>query len=106
MRIPEQINILGMHYKVKITDDIKTDVKPFISPDEAQTDFSGYFSSGCLTIFLDKHTARQNMESVLLHEIIEVINHHLALNLQHDNIDRLETALYQVLTENNLLRKD
>lgn len=106
IQIPEQVNILGITYKVKITEDIKTDTKPYIYDGDEKTDYAGYFSSSALTIFLDKHTARQNMESVFIHEVIEIINHHLALNLQHDNIDRLEVALYHVLTNNNILRKD
>ena len=34
-----------------------------------------------------------------LHEIIEAINYHLQLKLEHDNIDRFASALLQTLTQ-------
>lgn len=37
--------------------------------------------------------------STLLHEIIEALNYHLALNLPHAKIMALEAGLYQVLVD-------
>lgn len=46
--------------------------------------------------------APQIAQSTLLHEIIEAIDYHLALELPHHQIMILETALYQVLVDNGI----
>jgi len=40
--------------------------------------------------------------STLLHEIIEAINYHLELNLEHHKIMALEVGLHQTLTDNGV----
>jgi len=40
------------------------------------------------------------MTSTLLHEIIEALNYHLELKLEHGQIMGLEAGLYQALSEN------
>lgn len=39
-------------------------------------------------------------EEVLLHEIVEAINHSLELQFEHDQITAISSALYQVLADN------
>ena len=40
--------------------------------------------------------------STLIHEVLEAINYHLELDLQHRVITGLEVALYQFLTDNGV----
>ena len=102
MKIPQTIKILGLNYLVVVTDDFANVVKPHLAEEDKDKEFFGYFVSDCLTIFIDGKAPRQMQESTLIHEIIEVLNSHLCMNIEHDNIERLECGLYQVLTENNL----
>ena len=44
----------------------------------------------------------QQRVSTVLHEIIEALNYHLELELEHSKIMALEAGLYQVLTENGI----
>ena len=44
----------------------------------------------------------QQTTSTVLHEIIEALNYHLALDLGHGTIMALEAGLYQVRTENGV----
>jgi hypothetical protein len=102
MRIPDHINILGYNYQVKICNDFKKDVKPHLKAGDDADSFSGYFSTDVNTIWIDDFTTEQNKESIFIHEVLEAINAHLALNIKHDTIERLEAALYQIIKENNL----
>ena len=47
---------------------------------------------------------RSRQEEALIHEIIEAINYHLELELEHPKISSLSEALYQVLKDNKLLK--
>lgn len=40
--------------------------------------------------------------STLIHELIEALNYHLELNLQHPQIMALEVGLHQVLNDNGV----
>ena len=40
--------------------------------------------------------------STMLHEIIEALNYHLELNLEHSAIMSLEAGLYQVLNDSGI----
>src|SRR5690349_13393661 len=40
--------------------------------------------------------------SVMIHEIIEAINYHLELNLEHPQISQLETGIHQALSDNGV----
>lgn len=91
MRIPERINILGFYYKTIFDQTI-----------ERQRDLAGMHSADRQELVLDAHMTEQNLWATYIHEIFEALNSRLALNLEHDTIDRLETAWFQVLTTNNL----
>lgn len=45
---------------------------------------------------------QEQAESTLLHEVIEALNFHLELKLEHPAIMRLEAGLYQVLADNGV----
>jgi hypothetical protein len=53
-------------------------------------------------IILDPLVNIQAQQSTLLHEILEALNYHLALKLEHQSIMSLEAGLYQVLNDNGV----
>jgi hypothetical protein len=61
---------------------------------------SGSQCGNALEIYIDPDFPEQNKESTLLHEIIEAINYHYSLHIEHDKIMVLEATLYQVLKDN------
>lgn len=85
-----RLKILGYEYVIEERDDVhvleafgKTDVKNQILP-------------------IASDLAPQQKTSTILHEVIEALNYHLDLKLKHDIIMRLESGLYQVLTDNGV----
>jgi len=55
-------------------------------------------------ITLDKNIHQGRKESVLLYELIHCVSMEYGLNLKERQVDLLETGLYQILKENNLLK--
>lgn len=88
----QYLKILGFNYEVKV-----------VETNNLDEDIRGDCNTETLTITV-RNTKMIN--STLLHEIIEAINFHLELNLQHEAISQLETALRSILTENKLLNLD
>ena len=41
---------------------------------------------------------------VLIHEILEIINYHFEMGMTHQNITILETSLFAILKDNNLIK--
>jgi hypothetical protein len=105
MKIPKKIDILGSIYEIVISDDLQEDLKDIAPVMRKGKDYIGFFSSEHQKIWIDADSSQAQKEKTLLHEIIEVINTDLALNLVHDNIDRLEHGLYYTLTRNKLLKE-
>lgn len=68
-------------------------------------DFSalGMMSRNDLKIYLESSLDRELQKKTLIHEIIEVINSDLDLQLDHKTICCLETALFNVIKDNNIL---
>ncbi|SHH54639.1 hypothetical protein SAMN02745135_01154 [Caloranaerobacter azorensis DSM 13643] len=91
MRIPEKIKIGGHTYICKFDDKLSRD-----------TSANGMSCGNSLEIIIDSSLPEENQESVLLHEILEQINFRYELNLEHEKITILESALYQVLKDNKL----
>ena len=89
MRIPDKIKILGYDYTIKMID-------------LNETEKFGTQDMNTLTIRLNENKAQSQIDSTLLHEIIEAINFHLGLELNHYQINALEAGLYQVLKDNDL----
>jgi hypothetical protein len=46
------------------------------------------------SIHINESASFEEREETLLHEVIEVLNYQLALNLKHDTIMRLSSGLY------------
>lgn len=51
-----------------------------------------------LTILVASDLTQQQIESTLIHEIIEAVNHALDLGLAHNQVCAVEVALYGALT--------
>ncbi len=90
MKRKKTINILGYIHTIEYPGDGRT------------MDADGRFQGDKLNIQIATGQSSQHEESVMLHEIIEAINWHLALNLDHSTITQLETGLYQTLTQNGV----
>lgn len=93
MIIPEKLNILGMIYTVEMTKNLSRDCAA-----------NGQSCGNALYIRIDDSLPKQVQESAFMHEIIEQINCHCEFGLNHHDICVLESTLYQVFTENKLLR--
>lgn len=89
MQTPTNIKILGHDYTVKLVD-------------LNETDTFGTMNSNTSTIRINQNKVQSQIESTLLHEIIEALNMDLELNLEHRQITGLEAGLYQVLKDNRL----
>ena len=83
------VKILGYTYQVETVDSDAMDAM-------------GRFQSRRQRIQIADDLAGDELLSTLLHEVIEALNYHLALNLRHAAIMALEAGLFQVLTENGV----
>jgi len=105
MKIPKKIIILGIPYKVKLVNSMTKTLKELdITEEEGDKQAIGYVLCKNSMILIDRKTSQETQESTFIHEILEVINDSLELNLVHRNISSLEASLYQVLKDNKLLR--
>ena len=86
----KQLNICGHDYKLFFKDMKK----------EEADDNSGYCVVSGNKIVINKELPLSQQESTIIHETIEAINFLFELNLEHNKIMTLETALYQFLKDN------
>lgn len=91
MEIPNIVKIGGHWVTVEHTPNLTRDI-----------DVLGRSHGGILRIQLEQTLPDSMKGSVLLHEIIEQINYHYEIGLEHKQITLLESTLYQVLKDNNL----
>ena len=61
---------------------------------------SGSTDTSLNKILINKNLAKSNQESTILHEIIEAINAIYDLKLEHQTIQTIEAALYQIYKDN------
>jgi len=61
-------------------------------------------NTGICKIWIDNKQAKSQVESSLIHEIIEAIDYLYGLDLEHKQIEVIESAFYQVLKDNSLLK--
>ena len=90
---PSSIRILGLDYKVDFED-------------SEVTGWSGarqVHESKCLIKICTHANSESHQKSVLLHEIIEVINYRLELKLDRNIITSLECGLIQTFLDNRIL---
>ena len=62
----------------------------------------GEFCPRNLTIDIEKTSSHQRQWETLFHEIIEAINSQYNLELPHQTINILGSAIFQVIKDNNL----
>ena len=89
MIIPNNIKILGHTYAIIMIDDRENGDYGSLNPNTN-------------TIRLNKNKTQSQIESTLLHEIIEALNMNLELRLEHPQISAIEAGLYQILKDNQI----
>jgi len=91
MKIPEKIKFLGHEYEVRQ-----------LPQNEIGGGCNGETWMKLHKINIDDYVPQSRKESVLLHEIIEIVNCQFGLELDHWKIGCLEETLYATLKENKL----
>jgi len=94
MNIPDKLKIFGHEYEVVVNDEVKT----------GNSDFGSHWLKYG-KIWINSDITQHQQESTLIHEILEAINAHLRLDLDHKQIFALETGLYQIIKDNGLLKE-
>jgi hypothetical protein len=89
---PPKIRVLGKDYSVKYTNDAPVD-------DEAQ----GHCDYLKLKISVRDGLPAEEERSTLLHEALHCISHAMGLHFSESKIERLETGLFALLTDNPAL---
>lgn len=65
-----------------------------------ENDASGSCCCNTMRIVIDSSHPDSRQRSTLIHELLEAIDFELEIKLEHSQITRLETGLFQVLTQN------
>lgn len=89
MKIPNKLKIGGITYEVKVIDGLA-------DCGSTQLDKS--------IILINEGQSDDRKLSAVWHEIIEAINEHNDLNLNHQTIQTLEANIFQVLKDNNFIK--
>ncbi len=89
--IPKKINIAGVDVKVNIKDSMLTDESNF-----------GHYNGRTFDINIEKDMDIQQQRLTFIHEVIEGFNHIYSLELEHDTICKLEVAVNQFISTNNI----
>lgn len=89
----KSVKIGGKRYKVKYIDFKKV---------HCNGDYQGHIHYDDQTIEIDKTKTKTTQECIQLHEILHGICHEYRINMKEDDINRLESGLYQVLKDNKL----
>lgn len=79
-KIPKEISIAGVAYKIIITDDPLMDASGCVFPGEG-------------LIYISTKQSKEQQYAAYIHEVIEVLNLSYDLGLEHHYIILLETAL-------------
>ena len=92
MHIPDTIKILGYDYNIDYED----------SFNEGHEEM-GRCCAPKQQITINEKLHDEQQASTLLHEIIEALNYHMEIGLEHNAIMNLEAGLYQVIKDNELV---
>lgn len=87
-----KIYIAGLEYEIQYAKHYARDAEAL-----------GSHNGNNAVIKIDVDLKLQVKQKVLLHEIIEAINFEYSLKLEHDKICVLESALFEVIKNNDLL---
>ena len=90
--MPDTIKIFGHDFVVKMHKE-----------EDSGNVSLGTYMVGRNTILINTRQSDSQMESTLLHEIIEIVNALNELGLTHSQVSALETGLYAVLKDNRML---
>ena len=96
MKIPDKIKIGGIEYKIEFIDEIKDDIHT------SEYIVRVLFREQKIKI-LNSYPIEKKFR-VMLHEIIHVLDEDYKMEINEENLCRLEAGLYQVLNDNNLLK--
>ena len=96
MKIPDKIKIGGIEYKIEFIDEIKDNIHT--------SEYIGrvLFREQKIKI-LNSYPIEKKFR-VMLHEIIHVLDEDYKMEINEENLCRLEAGLYQVLKDNDLLK--
>jgi len=94
MKLPKEVKIGGLSYKVEEKD---------LNKEECNNN-CGYCRTTEELIVINSELPDNVKESTLLHEIIEALNYNYQLELPHATIMTLEATLYQVIKDNKLFK--
>ena len=92
--LPKNVKIAGYDYKV---------ISEIGKRHERQADDPAAMTPRTQMIWIDSKQSPDGQISSLFHEILEAINYHYQLGLKHNILSTLETALYQVLKDNQFI---
>ena len=92
MDLPQRLKIGGFEYSVVLEENFA-----------AGTHYFGLIKPMTQEIVLDKRLHPTRYGETLLHEIVEAINNHCELDLEHRQISALAFQLHQVLRDNRLV---
>ena len=95
----KKLNILGYSYTL-YTEVPMSDI-PTDSPEDGGKNV-GLTNLDTKEMWVASDMDKDQKDSVLIHEIIEAINYHLELNLQHNQIMALEVGLHQVFQDSGV----
>lgn len=87
----KRVKILGYWYE--INEELASDI----------IEAEGKVDTHAHVIYLAKDLCNEERMSALFHEILEVVNKSYELELQHNKITTLETALYQIFLDNDFI---
>ena len=90
MPLPKSIKIGGHRYAVKLLDMVN---------EEGNANLGEQHTASC-SIRINNRMAESQQWTTLLHEILEALKYDLAIDIEHDDLSRLEAGLFQVLTDN------
>jgi hypothetical protein len=90
MGIPDKVNVNGVEYKIKETDDLNSP----LGDNWGLTEYKSH------TIYLRKEICDLEKLCVLWHECIHIVNDNFKIGLDETNVARFEHGLFQVLQDN------
>lgn len=98
MKIPKKVNIAGYTYKVLIVDELKADDTPQDKYMLGQCDPVNF------EIKILKGQSKIQEVSTYIHEVIEAINEHYAIDMRHRQIVAFENGMYQFLVGSGVIK--
>lgn len=93
---PRKLKIGGHIFTIKYVDKFEASLEEDLGSCDRD--------SSTLVINTNSRISESQRESTLIHEILEAINDIYDVGLEHRQIQLLESTLYQIFVDNNLLK--